>query len=138
MQSQANHHSKLGFVAAMSLLLTATPILGQTFSCFTTGVELGNCSQFIGPFCQSVNPAISIAEQNTLSGCFNVPGKGFKCDFTIWNEFATGSIPGVGAGCTDIMDLIADNCIMGGQGTLSSSGGAFQLIPNEGSCNFNG
>ncbi|KAF9074775.1 hypothetical protein BDP27DRAFT_1359430 [Rhodocollybia butyracea] len=131
MLSQANHHSKLGFVAAVSLVLAATPAFGQTFNCFDTGVELGNCSQFIVPFCQS------IAEQNTLSGCFNVPGKGFKCDFTIWNEFGTGAIPGTGNGCVIVLDLISENCDLGGQGTFSG-GGAFQLTPNEGSCNFNG
>ncbi|KAF9074739.1 hypothetical protein BDP27DRAFT_1316748 [Rhodocollybia butyracea] len=141
MLTQANYHNKLGFVAAVSLALAAMPVLGQTFSCITTGVDPGSCSQFIPSFCNSGNLVAGnsltpVEEQDTISRCYNAPGLGYKCDFTTWNEFGTGNLPAPD-GCESVLDLISENCPMGGQGTAGGFA-SFQMIPNEGSCNFNG
>ncbi|KAF9046972.1 hypothetical protein BDP27DRAFT_1434524 [Rhodocollybia butyracea] len=122
----------------MSFALTA-PVLGQTFSCLTTGVAPGDCSQFIHQFCGSATDLVTlIAEEDNISRCFNTPGEGFKCDFTAWNQFSSNPEVPNDTFCLETLTAITQTCPMGGQGTVSGSFFSFQLIPNEGSCSFNG
>ncbi|KAF9020408.1 hypothetical protein BDP27DRAFT_1377920 [Rhodocollybia butyracea] len=77
-------------------------------------------------------PAMRLAQWPTLTSTY---WRGIG-DFTTWNEFGTGNLPAPD-GCESVLDLISENCPMGGQGTAGGFA-SFQMIPNEGSCNFNG
>ncbi|KAF9074738.1 hypothetical protein BDP27DRAFT_1359399 [Rhodocollybia butyracea] len=115
MLSQANYYRiVLSAVATISLALTATTVLGQTtsLSCITTGVDPGGCSQFIDTFCQSGGDIPPLAEQDNFSRCFDVPGKGYKCDFTAWNEFGTTSVNPSVEGCEIILEAVSEACPM--------------------------
>ncbi|KAF9061256.1 hypothetical protein BDP27DRAFT_1338390 [Rhodocollybia butyracea] len=138
---QASHcdfHSKFGFVAFITLASISSPVLGQIFSCFESR-EVGDCSQFIDSFCQSANDIPVLNEQDNFSRCFNAPGGGFKCDLTAWNEFGTVSQNPLTAHCENVLNAIADNCPRGGQGmNVDTSPFELRMIPNSGSCSFNG
>jgi len=142
--------SKLGFVAAISFALTATPIVGQTVSCFTSGTSDGGCTQFIDTFCQS-GVDVELAPQDTFERCFNVlapvsPVVGpYKCVLTAWNEFDTsGSDPVISSStvanssCETVLNAVADTCPEGGQGLGLGGIVEFTLIPEAGSCGPDG
>jgi len=149
MLSQA---SKLGFVAAISLALIATPVLGQTVSCFpsATSVEFGGCSQFIDTFCQT-GVDVNLAPQDTFERCFNVYAPvssavgSYKCVLTAWNEYGISGLDPVvsssvvaNSSCETVLNAVAETCPAGGQGFGIGGLIEFTLIPKAGSCGPDG
>ncbi|KAJ6549812.1 hypothetical protein B0H19DRAFT_1264720 [Mycena capillaripes] len=123
-------HSLLFFV---TLAAAVAPGFSQlSTACFPSGT-VGDCSQFIPQFCDNVSKD-SVNGSNTISQCFNTPGKSFKCDLTAVNTLTTVTDNPANSSCRTALTTISKDCPMGGDGIVT--GGIFRFVidPNNGTC----
>ncbi|KAF7358585.1 Y3 protein [Mycena sanguinolenta] len=116
---------------AVVLSMAIRPSVGQgvSLSCITTGTA-GDCSDFIAPFCQSIQGTI-IGQLNTISQCFN-RANGTRCDLFALNQNTALAPPE--AACTTALQTISAVCGQGGEAVVAGTTFQFTLDPNLGEC----
>ncbi|KAF9060931.1 hypothetical protein BDP27DRAFT_1452499 [Rhodocollybia butyracea] len=127
-------YRKLTGYSTLAIVLTGVPVLGQlNTECFTTGT-VGDCSQFISAFCNTIGTSL-VQAADSVGRCFNTGS--FKCDLTAWNE-----LPGIGgntpsvSNCNTALEDVA-LCDLGGQAIFTGGNFLFTMQPNPGICASN-
>ncbi|KAJ6489107.1 hypothetical protein C8R45DRAFT_993625 [Mycena sanguinolenta] len=120
-----------GSLLSAVVLSVITPSLGQSvsLSCITSGTT-GDCSDFIAPFCQSIQ-GTTIGQLNTISQCFN-RANGTRCDLFALNQNTALAPPQ--AACTTALQTVSAVCGEGGQAVVAGTTFQFTLDPNLGEC----
>ncbi|KAJ6523395.1 hypothetical protein DFH09DRAFT_1420712 [Mycena vulgaris] len=120
MHSNASQNKFLGLVG---LAFVTIPSLGQQVGCFSAGTY-GNCNRFVGAFCSTISTS-TIEPGDNIARCFNG---------------GNGQSPAVPDGtiCKTMLDLIAQDCPMGGYAQIGGLPFEFQADPNTGACSLGG
>ncbi|KAJ7110778.1 hypothetical protein C8R43DRAFT_161230 [Mycena crocata] len=129
MPFESNARTLLGLV---TLALATTSCVAQlNISCFFGGPTF-NCTSLAPQFCASIG-SIVVAPGDTSARCFNGPGVGENCVFTLANQGTVADVPSAG-NCLSALNSVAAACPPGGSGQVTGLPFRFWIDPNDGVC----